>query len=223
MLWVNSCAGVQILKGDQIQRVCVCVCLGREGTDTQRLWMPSVMDIIAGSHPSAGGPALVLLPRLHDTDRMCHHRYLEDPGAAQEFLHHFIHNTTRSILFKYILCIRFVCVCKRERGTYRSEGSEDFVEHLQQCFFSTGGDVVLRQLQKRQTIFTLTPHVLNTHKHRISSHTSYVQKFHCSINVHLRIQNQSVCKNSISKNPVKKAIIRYLDQWYKIKDADIFV
>lgn len=61
--------------------------------------MPSVLDIIAGSHPSAGGPALVPPPRLHDTDRMCHHRCLEDPGAAREFhTEHIIYN---NVLLRY--------------------------------------------------------------------------------------------------------------------------
>ena len=44
--------------------------------------------------------------------------------------------------------------------TYRPKGPEDFVQDLQQSFLSTGGDVVLGQLQKRQAIFTLTPYML---------------------------------------------------------------
>lgn len=76
-----------------VQCVCVCVCqvskVRRAGLDAETA---SLLAIIAGSHPSAGGLALVPPPRLHDTDRMCHHRYLEDPGAAGQFHNHSIRN-----------------------------------------------------------------------------------------------------------------------------------
>lgn len=52
----------------------------------------SLLGIIAGSHPSAGGLALVPPPRLRDTDRMCRRQYLEDPGAAGQFHSHSIPN-----------------------------------------------------------------------------------------------------------------------------------
>lgn len=56
----------------------------------------SLLAIIAGSHPSAGGLALVPPPHLHDTDRMCRHQYLEDPGAAGQFNSHSIQKRIES-------------------------------------------------------------------------------------------------------------------------------
>lgn len=56
----------------------------------------SLLAIIAGSHPSAGGLALVPPPHLHDTDRTCRRQYLEDPGAAGQFHSHSIQNQTRT-------------------------------------------------------------------------------------------------------------------------------
>lgn len=41
----------------------------------------------------------------------------------------------------------------------RSEGSEDFVKDLQQGFVSAGGDVILCQLQEREAVLALTPHM----------------------------------------------------------------
>lgn len=93
----NQGAGkaVQILKGVMMQCVCLCLCVyckkksqvskvRRAGFDAETVAQrrASLLGIIAGSHPSAGGLALVPPPRLRDTDQMCHHQYLEGPGAA---------------------------------------------------------------------------------------------------------------------------------------------
>lgn len=56
----------------------------------------SLLAIIAGSHPSAGGLALVPPPHLHDTDQMCRRQYLEDPGAAGQFHSHSIQKRIES-------------------------------------------------------------------------------------------------------------------------------
>ncbi len=94
----NQGAGkaVQVIKGVVMQCVCLCVyCkkksqvskVRRAGLDAETVAQrgASLLGIIAGSHPSGGGLALVPPPRLRDTDQMCHHQYLEDPGAAEEF------------------------------------------------------------------------------------------------------------------------------------------
>lgn len=88
---------------------CVCLCVyckkksqvskvRRAGLDAETVAQrgASLLGIIAGSHPSAGGLALVPPPRLRDTDRMCHHQYLEDPGAAGQFHNHSIPNIIES-------------------------------------------------------------------------------------------------------------------------------
>lgn len=66
----------------------------------------------------------------------------------------------RLCLLLYIPMVLLICVVINVWKTQeRSEGSKDFVKDLQQGFVSTGGDVVLGQLQERQAVLALTPNV----------------------------------------------------------------